>query len=519
MADLDINPQFLRALELIEGQGKHVFVTGRAGTGKSTLLGYVREHTAKRLVVLAPTGVAALNVGGQTIHSFFGFKPDITLSKVRKLSAREKDRAEICRNLETIVIDEISMVRADLLDCVDKFMRLNGRRGDLPFGGVQVVFFGDLYQLPPVVTRAEREIFTDSYASAFFFDAKLFEQDFEMELVELETIYRQRDPALIEVLNAIRNNSVTEEQLSLINQRCDPGFEAAANEFFIHLTTTNAMAADVNESRLAGIEGPEFAVKGVIKGDFDHKSLPTEISLRLKVGAQVMLLNNDGGGRWVNGSVGKIQEIDRDDELMVEVELTDGQVVEVAPFTWELFSFKFDKKNGIVAEGIGSFKQLPIRLAWAITVHKSQGKTFEKVIFDVGRGSFAHGQTYVALSRCTELGGLVLKKPLKKSHVIMDRKVVAFLTEHQYRLSERDLPLEEKIEILKQAARESRPLYITYLKAGDEKSHRRITPIEVGEMEYAGTSFIGVSAMCAMRRAERVFRVDRILEINRSLPA
>lgn len=524
---LDLNPQFLKAFELIENTDKNIFVTGRAGTGKSTLLSYVRENTDKKMAVLAPTGVAALNVAGQTIHSFFGFKPNVTYDKVRKLPRKKAEQAAIYKKLETIVIDEVSMVRADLLDCVDKFMRLNGKTAGQPFGGVQMVFFGDLYQLPPVVTSAERRIFKENYKSAFFFDAKLFETGtdadpklfetgFEMELVELEKIYRQRDINLINILNAIRNNTVTESDLEILNSQCDPDFEPAIDDLYIYLTTTNALAADVNEARLKKIKGKPFFIDGEITGEFEKKSLPTTVSLALKIGAQVMLLNNDSAGRWINGTVGKIAAISKKEgETQVDVELLDGKTVTVTPFTWKLFNFTFDDASQtIISQEVGSFEQMPIKLAWAITVHKSQGKTFEKVVFDIGRGTFAHGQTYVALSRCTDLGGLVLKKPLRKSDIILDFDVVNFLTRHQYRMAEKKWPLEEKIRVLKEAASKKEAVEITYLKARDVKSRRMIVPSLVEEMEYKGKSFLGVKAFCQLHQAERVFRVDRILEIK-----
>jgi len=514
--ELDLNPQFLEAYELMEETDKNIFVTGRAGTGKSTLLGYFRRNTKKKIVVLAPTGVAALNVQGQTIHSFFGFKPDITLAKVKKLPKKDNEKNGIYKKVDALVIDEISMVRADLLDCVDKFLRLNGKNSRLPFGGVQMVFIGDLYQLPPVVAGAERKIFTENYKSAFFFDAKLFEDGFEMELVELEKIYRQKDGRLIDLLNAIRNNTATEEHLDSLNENCRPDFEPALDEMYIYLTTTNAMAFDVNEARLDKLKVAPVVVEGEISGDFERRALPTEVSLKLKVGAQVMLLNNDQAGRWVNGSVGKIEEIyEEEGDILVDVELTDGRLVAVEPYTWKLFNFAFDeKRKSIVSEEAGSFTQLPVKLAWAITIHKSQGKTFPKVIFDVGRGTFAHGQTYVALSRCTDLQGLVLKKPLKKSHIIMDWKVVNFVTRHQYKRAEEDVPLDDKVTILREAALKKESLQITYLKARDEKSRREVTPLYVEEMEYMGKTFLGLRAFCAMRQEERTFRVDRILKIK-----
>lgn len=512
---LDLNEQFLKACDWMETTDKNVFITGRAGTGKSTLLGYFRRQTAKQVVVLAPTGVAALNVGGQTIHSFFGFKPDITLAKVKKVD-KKKSGDGIYKNLDTLIIDEISMVRADLLDCADKFLRLNGRDRDRPFGGVQMIFIGDLYQLPPVVSGDERQIFKDNYKSPYFFDAKVFENGFEMDFVELEKVYRQKDRRLIAVLNGIRNNTATEADLRVLNEKCDPDFEPPAGELYIYLTTTNAMAAEINNAELGRLPGDCFTADGVLSGDFDGKSLPTDISLKLKTGAQVMLLNNDSAGRWVNGTIGRITGIFDEDGVFAAVELSDGEIVEVEPYTWELFNFSFDaKKKGIVSQKVGAFTQLPLRLAWAITIHKSQGKTFPKIVLDIGRGAFAHGQTYVGLSRCTSLEGLVLKKPLKQSHILMDRKVVDFLTRHQYRLSERDCPLDEKVGILRAAALNKESVEITYLKSQDVKSRRTIIPLRVEEIEYRAKSFLGLRAFCGTRQAERTFRVDRILEIKR----
>jgi ATP-dependent DNA helicase PIF1 len=513
----ELNEQFLKAYELMDGTDRNAFITGKAGTGKSTLLGYFRENTKKNIVVLAPTGVAALNVGGQTVHSFFRFKPDVTLSKVKKLKQKQADGETVYQRLDAIVIDEISMVRADLLDCVDKFMRLNGKSRLLPFGGAQMIFIGDLYQLPPVVGREERQIFRDSYNSPYFFDAKLFEQGFEMDLVELEKVYRQKDERLITVLNAIRNNTATEAHLRVLNQNCDPAFEPPPGDLYIYLTTTNAVAAEINEARVAKLPGEPTVSEGVITGNFERKSFPTDVSLKLKIGAQVMLLNNDPGGRWVNGSIGRVTAVYEEDELVLGVELSDGRPVEVSPYTWELFDFTFDpEKKSISAEKVGSFRQLPLKTAWAITIHKSQGKTFPKIILDIGRGAFAHGQTYVALSRCTDLAGLVLKKPLKKSHILMDWRVVDFITQHQYRSAERACSLEERVGILKAAALNRDSLEITYLKAQDVKSRRTVTPLVVEEMQYMGQAFLGLKAFCAARQDERVFRVDRILEIKLS---
>ncbi|MBU0574098.1 MAG: AAA family ATPase [Candidatus Margulisbacteria bacterium] len=506
---LEINDQFKRALELIENTSKNVFITGKAGTGKSTLLEYFRANTKKEVVVLAPTGVAALNVKGQTIHSFFGFKPDITLNKIKKIKFT-RDKPNIFLKIDIIVIDEISMVRADLLDCVDKFLRLNGPSGRQAFGGIQMVFIGDLYQLPPVVTGREKQIFKEHYPSPYFFDAQVFES-FQMEYLELEKVYRQKDEKFIALLNSIRNNSAGEAELAALNKRYDPSYEPRS-DFSVILTSTNQMAADINQQRLNSLKGKERVFSGELEGEFEAYQLPTEAALRLKKGAQVMMLNNDGRGRWVNGSMGKVAGFDEEE---IVVKLADGEEVWVSPFTWEVFNYEFDRRSGrIETDVVGAFTQYPLKLAWAITIHKSQGKTFDRVAIDIGKGTFAHGQMYVALSRCRTLQGMVLKKPIKKSHIFMDWRVVKFVTRFQYQKSEEDCPFEDKVVMITRAIESKADIEITYLKAADVKSRRIITPLEVGEMEYNGKPFVGLRAFCKMRGEERVFRVDRVLEMK-----
>jgi len=512
--EIDFNPEFQRALSLIEDTDKHIFITGRAGTGKSTLLNYFHHHTKKRVVILAPTGVAAVNVGGQTIHSFFHFKPGVTLTSIRKKKATGKEKKSIYKKLTAIVIDEISMVRADLLDCVDKFLRLNGPDSKRPFGGVQMIFIGDLYQLPPVVSSAEREIFRSHYNSPYFFSARVMEE-LDMEFVELEKVYRQKDDDFIRLLNAIRNNSITEDDIALFNKRCDPSFEVSSDDFYISLTSTNDMADSINDKRLADLPGKLWIAQGIIEGEFGRESMPTAEELKLKKGAQIMLLNNDSYGRWINGTIGKVLGFEKDDEdnVLISALLDNGETVEIGPYTWEIYHF-FLKDDELASESVGSFTQYPVRLAHAVTIHKSQGKTFEKALIDVGRGTFAHGQMYVALSRCTTLDGMVLRHPLKKSHVLMDWQVVKFLTRIQYDKAKLKCSHEDKLDIIHSAIREKKSLDILYLKAKDEKSRRTIRPLFVGEMEYNGHPFIGLSAYCLTRKQKRVFNVDRILEIS-----
>jgi len=513
--EIDFNPEFQRALTLMEDSARNIFITGRAGTGKSTLLNYFRDNTSKKVVILAPTGVAAVNVAGQTIHSFFHFKPNVTPTSIKKKKSEGKEKATIYKKLETIVIDEVSMVRADLLDCVDKFLRLNGPHAKQSFGGVQMIFIGDLYQLPPVISGAERGIFRSHYASPYFFSAKVFPQ-LELEFIELEKVYRQKDNEFVRLLNTIRNRTATDNDLTFFNRRCDPSFSASADDFYLSLTSTNDLADGINEQRLSELPGKMWKAEGDIIGDFGKEYLPTAVELKLKKGAQIMLLNNDSYGQWINGTIGKVKkfEKDDDDEDVIVAELDNGETARISPYTWKIYKF-FLKNEELRSEEVGSFRQYPVRLAFAVTIHKSQGKTFEKVVIDVGRGTFAHGQMYVALSRCTTLEGIVLKQPLKKSHILMDWQVVKFLTSMQYARAARTCSREDKVQMLQTAIMQKKNLEIVYLKAQDEKSRRTILPLFVGQMEYKGYPYLGLEAYCLTRRGKRTFNLDRILEISR----
>lgn len=508
---LEFNPEFSRALVLMEKTDRHVFVTGRAGTGKSTLLDYFRTQSAKPVVVLAPTGVAALNVKGQTIHSFFGFKPHITPAKIQR--KRKKETGGIYRHLSTIVIDEVSMVRADLLDCVERFLRLNGPREGDPFGGVQMIFIGDLYQLPPVVKGQEREIFRSHYQSPYFFGAQAF-KNLYMEFIELQKVYRQRDETFLRILNAVRNGTATDEDLAIVNRRVDPSFTPPLEECYIYLTSTNDLADRINAEGLARLKGRTWTGRGVVEGDFGREYLPTALDLRLKKGAQIMLLNNDAEGRWVNGTVGYVTDFKKyDGEEVIISRLESGAEVEIEPYRWEIFRF-YLRDDELASEVVGSFRQYPVRLAFAVTIHKGQGKTFEKVIIDVGRGAFAPGQMYVALSRCTTLDGIVLKKPVGRHHLLLDRRVVKFLTHFQYQKAAEVCPLPERIRIIEEAIKAEKSLEIVYLKARDEKTRRKVRPLLVGDMEYNGHTFVGMAAICLLRGEKRVLNVEKILEIN-----
>lgn len=423
---LTINPQFAQALDMMEHTSDCIFVTGRAGTGKSTLLQYFRDTTEKSIIVLAPTGVAAVNVKGVTIHSFFHFKPDITLTKARKIASSAR-QPELYTALDTIVIDEISMVRADLLDCVDAFMRKVTKR-DQPFGGKQVIFFGDLYQLPPVTTQNDAHIFQSLlYDTPYFFGASVMEQ-LELKLIELETIYRQKDEEFIRLLGNIRNNTMSEDDLLLLNARVNPDYLPPVDEMVIHLTTTNRDAEGYNTAMLEEVRGSRGTYTATTKGSFESKVHPVASELVLKVGAQVMLTHNDPAGEYINGTMARVISLTAGDKEGVMVELETGKQLAITPHTWEMFQFSYDQgKQRIESNIVGTFTQLPLILAWAITIHKSQGKTFTRVVLDLGYGAFAHGQTYVALSRCVSLQGLILKRPIAQSSIIMDKSVAKYL--------------------------------------------------------------------------------------------
>lgn len=422
---IDLNPQFEEALSILENTSAHLLVTGKAGTGKSTLLNHFRLTTKKNHAVVAPTGIAAVNVSGETIHSFFKFKPTTDLEEA-KLIARRTRSKELYKALDCLIIDEISMVRADLLDCIDTFLR-EIRKSKEPFGGVQMVMFGDLFQLPPVVTQAEMESFSFLYESPYFFSSISYRQiAADITFIELERIYRQNEEDFIEILNAIRNGSVTPEQLSFINNSCYDKPLKTRN--IVYLASTNYIADDLNRRYLAQIPALSKKMKGKVNGSFEGRNLPTEEDLELKVGARVMFLNNDSEKRWINGTLGTIKEFsDTIGTRTVVVTTDEGKEVEVEPFTWTAYKSVYDSNEGkIKREESGSFKQLPIKLAWAITIHKSQGKTFDNIMIDLGRGAFAFGQTYVALSRCRTLDGIILKKPLSPKDIILDERVIEF---------------------------------------------------------------------------------------------
>lgn len=414
---IEYNTQFTEAMRILEKESGLVFITGKAGTGKSTLLSTFQGNTEKNVVVLAPTGVAALNVKGMTIHSFFGFNPRINVDTAKEKGRRVKD-SSLLFSVDAIVIDEISMVRADLLDCIDVFMRAAFKR-NVPFGGIRMVFIGDLYQLPPVLLSQERPFFLQLYESPYFFSAKVIKEA-SFKIIELEKVYRQSERMFIDVLNAIRKNCATDLQLAYINQRVLGGDDEGA----IYLTATNKDADQVNEERLERLGTKAIIFEAKTEGDFEESQAPTDRDLKLKRGAQVMLLTNHPEGFWVNGTIGTVVDVG-DDAVLIEK--SDGGKVSVGTHKWVVYKYAMDEKaKKIVHEEAGSFTQFPVCLAWAITIHKSQGKTFDRATVDLSR-SFAAGQAYVALSRCRTFEGLKLKGPVRRNQIRTDRDVVKFM--------------------------------------------------------------------------------------------
>ncbi len=403
--------------------GHNLFITGRAGTGKSTLLRLYQRTTHRRVVVLAPTGVAALNVAGQTIHSFFGFPPRL----FSPADIKRRRYARLYELLDCIIIDEISMVRADLLDNIDYFLRLQ-RGDDRPFGGVQMVFFGDLYQLPPVVASPEeRELFRTQYASPYFFSSYVLRDGYPMEMVELQQVYRQENRHFLRLLDAIRSASIDEDDLADLNLRHVPDFEP--EEFYLTLSARNANVNAINQQNLEANPLPARNYLAEVKGGFKPGIYPTDPALQLKVNAQVMFLRNDPDKAYVNGTIGRVIEL-KPETVVVRIDDPEkGETdIEVSQHEWEISKYVADPLDSskISTQSLGSFKQLPLRLAWAVTIHKAQGKTFDRIVIDMGKGAFEHGQTYVALSRCRTLDGIVLRRPLHPRDLMVDPRVVEY---------------------------------------------------------------------------------------------
>jgi ATP-dependent DNA helicase PIF1 len=425
---LRLSEEFNYALERMEA-GAHLFITGRAGTGKSTLLQIFRRSTQKNVVVLAPTGVAALNVQGQTIHSLFNFPPRLLQSRDIRANRRYK---RLFLNLETLIIDEISMVRADVMEAIDYALKLN-RSSSKPFGGVQVIMFGDLFQLPPVVsTSEEKQFFSYRYASPYFFSADCLDH-IDLEMIELRKVYRQDSRHFLRLLESIRNATVDHDDLEDLNRRYLPDFQPDPSENYLTLAARNATVNRINTSALAALDNPEMLYLAEVKGNFPDRLFPVPAALKLKVGAQVMTVRNDTDRQYVNGTIGTILECKPESVIIQVNEAGKVRKIEVEYEEWDIIRYKSDLADAtkIGTETLGTYRQLPVRLAWAVTIHKAQGKTFDKIIIDLGRGAFEHGQTYVALSRCRTLEGIVLRNPLTPRDVMVDPEVVSFYETHR----------------------------------------------------------------------------------------
>jgi len=420
---ISLSSEFSYALDRMERSNDSLFITGRAGTGKSTLLNLFTSTTKKRAVVLAPTGIAALQVRGQTIHSFFRLPPKmINPSEITK-----RKNHWIYKKVQTIIIDEISMVRVDMLDIIDHFLQVN-RENSQPFGGVQMIFFGDLYQLPPIIADpVERSVITGKYESPYFFSAAVMERLESFELIELHKVFRQEEKHFIRLLDNIRMRHFDYDDMEDLNQR-HVAISEEEDEYYITISTRNNIVDSINKKKLEAIDMPSFYFPAKVSGQFNPGTYPTKAILELKLGAQVMFVKNDPQKQFVNGTIGKIVQVTQD-KLTVSVQNRDETTtyVEVERLVWEMTKYAIDKNaNQIISEVTGSFTQYPLKLAWAITVHKSQGQTFDKVIIDIGTGAFEYGQTYVALSRCRTMGGIILKRPIKPTDVLVDDRVTDF---------------------------------------------------------------------------------------------
>ena len=429
------NKEFQDALNLIQYTRQSVFLTGKAGTGKSTFLRYICEHTKKKHVVLAPTGIAAINAGGSTLHSFFKLpfypllpdNPDFSLQRgrIHEFFKYTKPHRKLLEELELVIIDEISMVRADIIDAVDRILRVYSRNLREPFGGKQILLVGDVFQLEPVVKGDEREILNRFYPTPYFFSARVFNQ-IDLVSIELQKVYRQTDATFVGVLDHIRNNTVGATDLQLLNTRYGTQIEESEADMYITLATRRDNVDHINDKKLAELPGEPVTFSGEITGDFPESSLPTSQELVLKPGAQIIFIKNDFDRRWVNGTIGIISGFDPFEETLYVI-TDDGKECDVKRESWRNIRYKYnEEKKQIEEEELGTFTQYPIRLAWAITIHKSQGLTFSRAVIDFTGGVFAGGQAYVALSRCTSLEGIQLKKPVSRADVFVRPEIIGF---------------------------------------------------------------------------------------------
>lgn len=432
---IDLNNQELQnALQLVQFTHRSLFLTGKAGTGKSTFLHYIAQTTKKKYVILAPTGIAAINVGGATLHSFFKLPFHPLLPNDRRYSTQQlrntlkynSEKIKLIRELELIIIDEISMVRADIIDFIDKILRVYSHNMRIPFGGKQLLLVGDVYQLEPVLKEEDWQLLQPYYPSKFFFDAQVF-RTFQLVCIELQKVYRQRDDKFISILDHIRTSTITNTDLSLLNQQVGQHQPMDAHQLSITLSTRRDTVDYINGLHLSKLPGDATILHGSIDGEYPENNLPTPIELEVKTGAQILFIKNDREKRWVNGTLGTIIGIGDEEDGKIYVRTEQGEDVDVEQEVWNNVRYTYNQKEQKVEEEIiGSFQQFPLRLAWAITIHKSQGLTFNQVKIDLSGGVFAGGQTYVALSRCRSLKGIALQEPVKREDIYVNQEVVRF---------------------------------------------------------------------------------------------
>ena len=435
---LEYTPEFTKYYKMMNDCNDSMFITGKAGTGKSTLLSYFCQNTKKNYVILAPTGIAALNVHGQTIHRFFNFKTDITPEKIKAGNIKQKNNP-LYKNIDVILIDEISMVRADLLDCINLFLIKHGPNKNKNFGGIQMIFLGDLYQLPPVIQKEELERFKSLYQSPYFFSSSSYLTT-SIKIVELRTIYRQKDNEFINLLNKIRVNSVNHNDIITLNKRCSKDSKQEKNQFCINLTTTNNKANDINHKYLSTLEGDLYESNATINGTVGKEYYPTLQVLKYKMNSQIMMLKNDHKGRWVNGSLGVIKGHSKanDGSNALSIWFPDKKkIYNISRYEWKIYQYVYNGEK-VTSQLVGTFTQLPFTLSWATTIHKSQGKTFDNVTIDFGNKVFSTGHVYVALSRCTSLQGITLEAPIKRHFISVDHRITKFFNSQNHNINYND---------------------------------------------------------------------------------